>query len=185
MSGWTVLDHLKHDPATRHIPVHVISGSDTARDGFALGAMTCVRKGVGPDDVLDQIFPRVRRSIATGIEEAAGGGWLGSHAQGDLRVPVDSRSGLLVQASRRSAAMDMLASAAAWMESCWIGRFPNGGDVEFIEEIQTRLDAVVPPVIVFGSRATRSAAGGAICTGAAGSARSAMCRRSSGCWMRR
>src|SRR5205085_4907802 len=44
MSGWTVLDNLKHDPATRHIPVHVISGSDTAREGFALGAMTCAAK---------------------------------------------------------------------------------------------------------------------------------------------
>ena len=32
MDGWTVLDHLKHHPATRHIPVHIVSGSGDERD---------------------------------------------------------------------------------------------------------------------------------------------------------
>src|SRR3984893_16368663 len=37
MAGWTILDRLKHDPATRHIPVHVITGDEDRRRGLALG----------------------------------------------------------------------------------------------------------------------------------------------------
>src|SRR5207302_10789898 len=31
MDGWTVLDHLKHHPDTRHIPVHVATGTEDGR----------------------------------------------------------------------------------------------------------------------------------------------------------
>jgi CheY-like chemotaxis protein len=44
MEGWSLLDRFKHDPMTRHIPVHIISGDDDRRRGLALGAMTYIQK---------------------------------------------------------------------------------------------------------------------------------------------
>ncbi|MGH9647098.1 MAG: ATP-binding protein, partial [Bryobacteraceae bacterium] len=44
MSGWALLDRLKHDSRTAHIPVHIISGHENNKRGFALGAMTCMPK---------------------------------------------------------------------------------------------------------------------------------------------
>ena len=37
-NGWTVLDSLKHDPTTRHVPVQIISVEDDTRRGLKLGA---------------------------------------------------------------------------------------------------------------------------------------------------
>ncbi|HEY0715834.1 MAG TPA: ATP-binding protein, partial [Polyangia bacterium] len=37
MDGWVVLDQLKHDPHTRHIPVHVITALDDERRGLEQG----------------------------------------------------------------------------------------------------------------------------------------------------
>jgi CheY-like chemotaxis protein/signal transduction histidine kinase/HAMP domain-containing protein len=44
LDGWRVLDSLKHDPVTRHIPVHVITGVDQRRRALALGAVAHVLK---------------------------------------------------------------------------------------------------------------------------------------------
>ncbi len=46
MDGWTVLDRLKHDPATRHIPVHIISMMEEAQRGMRLGAIAYLSKPV-------------------------------------------------------------------------------------------------------------------------------------------
>jgi CheY-like chemotaxis protein len=68
MSGWTVLDHLKHEPATRHIPVHVLSLTDSPTDGFVIGATTCMRKT--PDEMaLDQVLPAVAQSMRSRIKQ--------------------------------------------------------------------------------------------------------------------
>jgi signal transduction histidine kinase/DNA-binding response OmpR family regulator/HAMP domain-containing protein len=42
--GWTILDRLKHDPATRHIPVHIISVEENWQRGLRLGAIDFMTK---------------------------------------------------------------------------------------------------------------------------------------------
>jgi HAMP domain-containing protein/CheY-like chemotaxis protein/signal transduction histidine kinase len=42
--GWTILDRLKHDPATRHIPVHIISVDENWQRGLRLGAIDFLTK---------------------------------------------------------------------------------------------------------------------------------------------
>jgi HAMP domain-containing protein/CheY-like chemotaxis protein/signal transduction histidine kinase len=42
--GWTVLDRLKHDASTRHIPIHIISAEDHRQRGLKLGAVAYLQK---------------------------------------------------------------------------------------------------------------------------------------------
>jgi signal transduction histidine kinase/DNA-binding response OmpR family regulator len=62
MAGWTILDRLKHDSATRHIPVHVITGDENRRRGLALGAMTYLEKSVTKDH-LTAAFDTIHQSL--------------------------------------------------------------------------------------------------------------------------
>jgi CheY-like chemotaxis protein len=42
--GWTILDRLKHDPTTRHIPVHIISVEEARQRGLKQGAFGVINK---------------------------------------------------------------------------------------------------------------------------------------------
>ncbi|GIP54600.1 response regulator [Paenibacillus vini] len=44
MDGWSILNELKSTAATRHIPVHVISVVDEAKQGLMMGAIAYLRK---------------------------------------------------------------------------------------------------------------------------------------------
>ena len=70
MAGWTILDRLKHDPATRHIPVHVITGDENRRRGLALGAMSYLEKSVTKDN-LSAAFDTIHHSLRAAHQEAA------------------------------------------------------------------------------------------------------------------
>jgi HAMP domain-containing protein/CheY-like chemotaxis protein/signal transduction histidine kinase len=59
MEGWTVLDRLKHEKVTRHIPVHIISADDEADRGLRLGAFATLEKPV-TKDTLDDAFAKIR-----------------------------------------------------------------------------------------------------------------------------
>jgi CheY-like chemotaxis protein/signal transduction histidine kinase/HAMP domain-containing protein len=55
MDGWTVLDHLKHHPETRHIPVHIVSAGDGRQNALRLGAVAFLEKPITTED-LDEAF---------------------------------------------------------------------------------------------------------------------------------
>jgi len=51
MLGWTVLSHLKQDPATRHIPVQVVTLDEDRQHGLARGAFAFVTKPTTTDSL--------------------------------------------------------------------------------------------------------------------------------------
>jgi CheY-like chemotaxis protein len=53
--GWTILDRLKHDPATRHIPVHIISVEENWQRGLRLGAIDFMTKPATRDSLSDAL----------------------------------------------------------------------------------------------------------------------------------
>ncbi len=66
MDGWTVMEHLKEDPETRHIPVHFISASDQDRDARRMGAIGYLLKPVSMAE-LSEAFHRLESFIARDI----------------------------------------------------------------------------------------------------------------------
>jgi CheY-like chemotaxis protein/signal transduction histidine kinase len=58
MLGWTVLNNLKLDPTTRHIPVQIISAEEESRHGLSHGAFSCLVKAPTTDG-LEAAFNRI------------------------------------------------------------------------------------------------------------------------------
>jgi signal transduction histidine kinase/DNA-binding response OmpR family regulator len=52
MDGWDLMTRLKDDPATRHVPVVIVSVTDEPSRGFALGAAQVLLKPVSREDLL-------------------------------------------------------------------------------------------------------------------------------------
>jgi HAMP domain-containing protein/CheY-like chemotaxis protein/signal transduction histidine kinase len=70
MLGWTVLNHLKQDPATRHIPVQLLTMDEDRQHGLARGAFSFVTKPATPeglqaalDKIKDYAAPRRKRLL--------------------------------------------------------------------------------------------------------------------------
>ncbi|HUK33562.1 MAG TPA: HAMP domain-containing protein, partial [Vicinamibacterales bacterium] len=63
MLGWTVLNNLKLDPLTRHIPVQIISMEEERQHGLAHGAFSYLVKPVTADSI-EAALDRIKRFTA-------------------------------------------------------------------------------------------------------------------------
>jgi CheY-like chemotaxis protein len=79
--GWRVLDRLKDDPTTRHIPVQIITTDEETQRGLRMGAMGALTKPIKSKEMLDETFarletfitPRTRRILVATHDEAERG----------------------------------------------------------------------------------------------------------------
>ncbi|MGH9815872.1 MAG: response regulator, partial [Candidatus Acidiferrales bacterium] len=63
MLGWTVLNHLKQDPATRHIPVQLLTLDEDRSHGLAQGAYSFVTKPASAEG-LEEALERIKAYAA-------------------------------------------------------------------------------------------------------------------------
>jgi len=64
IDGFVLLDLLKHDPQTRHVPIHVISGVDRSESVMGMGAFGITEKPAERDDLV-RVFNALREQGAS------------------------------------------------------------------------------------------------------------------------
>jgi CheY-like chemotaxis protein len=115
--GWSVLDRLKHDPATRHIPVQIVTDrTDDARQLLRMGAFAVVQKQVSRDaleaslDVLVAFARRPTRRLLVAMPDS-----------GERRTLVDLLSGKDLVATTVSTADEAMAALRSERFDCLVG----------------------------------------------------------------
>jgi CheY-like chemotaxis protein len=67
IDGWAVMEKLKDNPETRHIPVHFISASDQQKDARKMGAIGYLLKPVSMGE-LGEAFKRIEEFISDALK---------------------------------------------------------------------------------------------------------------------
>ena len=147
MAGWTILDQLKHDPATRHIPVHVITGDEHRGRGLALGAMTYLDKSITRDN-LNSAFDgirvalqtRVRKLLIVSAQESRRTAWQDALGGPDVRISLAANTGEALAAVRRQRLDGIVLDLA-------LSEIPVA---QLVEAIQTETAPHTPPIVLHG-----------------------------------
>lgn len=64
-NGWQVMEEIKNNASTRHIPVHIMSSHEVKRESITKGAIDFIRKPMALEQI-GQIFGRVEKALSAG-----------------------------------------------------------------------------------------------------------------------
>ncbi|OYZ26755.1 MAG: hybrid sensor histidine kinase/response regulator, partial [Hydrogenophilales bacterium 16-64-40] len=149
MSGWAILNKLKHEPTTRHIPVHVISEEGEDERSRKLGALAGIHKPVAKE-ALGQFFERIEAFLAHKVKSVL----LVEDQPVECNRIVELISNPDVNISTVTTAAEALATLKQSQFDCLVLDLglqdPTGFEV--IEEIKKDLSLRTLPIIVYTAR---------------------------------
>jgi CheY-like chemotaxis protein len=148
-SGLGVLDQLKRNPLTRHIPVHVVSVADYAHEALELGAVGYVLKPVKREQLVEA-FHKLAAKLSQGmrhvlvVEDDA-------RQRESIRLLLGNRAVQITDVPTASAA---LAELQARTFDCMVMdlNLPDFSGYELLERMAQQDDVPFPPVIVYTGR---------------------------------
>ncbi|MFC4255717.1 response regulator [Altererythrobacter xixiisoli] len=145
-SGLTVLDQLKHDDATRHIPIHVVSASDHSQAALSLGAVGYLVKPVKRDQ-LAGVLETLSAKLATRMRRVL--------IVEDDPVQRDAVGNLLLSDDVETVGVGTAAECLQKLRTetfdCMILdlTLPDTSGFELLEALSAEGDHGFPPVIVY------------------------------------
>jgi CheY-like chemotaxis protein len=149
-SGLGVLELLKRDPATRHIPVHMMSAEDHMQAAMALGAVGYAFKPVARAELVtairrleEQLQTRARKVLVVEDDAAL-------RANIKLLLAADD-----IQISTAGSIAEALALVGSTSFDCMVMdlTLPDGSGYELLEQISNGGQSAFPPAIVYTGRA--------------------------------
>jgi CheY-like chemotaxis protein/CHASE3 domain sensor protein len=152
-SGLGVLDQLKHNPATRHIPVHVASVDDFSREALGLGAVGYALKPVQREELVkamqaleQKLLQQVRRVLI--VEDDL-------RQRQSVRELLSNGSVEIVDVATAREALEALKGSTF---DCMVMdlSLPDLSGYELLEQMSSREDISFPPVIVYTGRSLTS-----------------------------
>jgi CheY-like chemotaxis protein/CHASE3 domain sensor protein len=152
-SGLSVLDTLKHRPATRHIPVHMVSVSDYAQTALEMGAAGYAIKPVKREELVhalqrlqDKFTRKLRRVLVVEDDDV--------HREGTCRLLAADD----VETVAVATAAEALEQLGKTSFDCMVLdlTLPDRNGFELLEEMAQQAQYSFPPVIVYtGQSLTR------------------------------
>ncbi|ARP84695.1 histidine kinase [Bordetella genomosp. 8] len=149
-SGLSVLDQLKQDPSTRHIPIHVVSVADHIQTALELGAVGYALKPVAREELVEA-FKRVEEKLQRRASRL-----LVVEDDPDLRASIS----LLLQAddieiTTAGTVAEALEHLAARTFDCMVMdlMLPDASGYDLLEQMGAGRKYAFPPVIVYTGRA--------------------------------
>ncbi|MDR6214352.1 response regulator [Paracidovorax wautersii] len=148
-SGLGVLDQLKRNPATRHIPVHVVSVADYAQEALGRGAIGYALKPVKREELVHALermeakFTQSMRRVLVVEDDDRQRESVGHLlANGDVEI---------VGAETAQRALELLRSTTF---DCMVMdlNLPDLSGYELLEQMAEQEDVAFPPVIVYTGR---------------------------------